>query len=112
MVTIIAVVAICGVVISIVAVYRRRSKCSCACSDLESVKPYTDEREKSPSQQFVSQHIVSQHTVSHREEIVVCSDRPESICEKDPDIILHDQIFLKNGDGYLKKTRNSKDQCV
>lgn len=114
-VTIIAVVGICGVVISIVAVYRRRSKCSCACSDLESVKPYTNEREKSPSQQFVSQHIVSQHTVKgyHCEEIVVRSDRPESICEKNLDNFeLPDQIVLKNGDEYQKKTINSKDECV
>ena len=79
-VSVIAIVAICGAVICVVAVYRRRSKCSCACSDLESVKPSTNEHEKSPSHHFVSQRIVADY---HHETTHVCSNRPESICAQD-----------------------------
>lgn len=107
-VTIIAVVGICGVVISIVAVYRRRSKCSCACSDLESVKPaYTEEHEKSPSQPFT----VTKRNYYHEKETIMYSHR-ESALEILDDFVLPDQIVQKNGDEYLKKTINSKDECV
>lgn len=108
MVTIIAVVAICGVVISIVAVYRRRSKCSCACSDLESVKPAcTEEYEKSPSQPFT----VTKRNYYREKETIYISHR-ESALENLDGFVLPDQIVQKNGDEYLKKTINSKDECV
>ena len=107
-VTIIAVVGICGVVISIVAVYRRRSKCSCACSDLESVKPAcTEEHENSPSQPFT----VTKRNYYHKKETIMYSHR-ESTLENLDDFVLPDQIVQKNGDEYLKKTINSKDECV
>ena len=118
MVCVVAVVAICGAVICIVAVYRRRSKCSCTCSDLESVKP-TNEHEKSPSHHFTSEKEISpsQQFVSHRivadyyQETIVCSNRPESMCAQDlGDFELPDNTIQDEGEKCRKK--NSEDKPV
>ena len=117
-VCVVAVVAICGAVICIVAVYRRRSKCSCTCSDLESVKP-TNEHEKSPSHHFTnekeispSQHIMSQRIVTdYHHETFVCLNRPESMCAPElGDFELPDNTIQDEGEKCRKK--NSEDKHV
>ena len=110
MVSVIAVVAICGAVICVVAVYRRRSKCSCTCSDLESVKPYTNEKEISPSRNFtVTKHIVE----DYHHEMIVHSNRPESMCEYDlGNFELPDNTIQENGDECWKKKMNSRDEPI
>ena len=111
MVSVIAIVAICGAVICVVAVYRRRSKCSCACSDLESVKPSTNEHDKSPSHHFVSQRIVADY--HHETTHVVCSNR-ESICAQDlGDFELPDHNTIQDaGNKCRQKKMNSEDKAV
>ena len=118
-VCVVAVVAICGAVICVVAVYRRRSKCSCTCSDLESVKPSTNEHEKSPSHHFTSEKEISpsQQFVSHRivadyhQETIFCSNRPESMCAQDlGDFELPDNTIQDEGEKCRKK--NSEDKHV
>ena len=113
MVSVIAIVAICGAVICVVAVYRRRSKCSCACSDLESVKPSTNEHEKSPSHHFtMTKHIVEDY--HHETTQFVCSSRPESTCVPDiGDFELPDHNTIQDdGNKCRQKKMNSEDKPV
>ena len=104
-ISVVALVAICIAVV-LVAVFRKKSRCMCSCSDLETVidKPVMtdcDEIGKSFSISKVTKDCI-------RPEVTVCvsSERPDSVVEDVGDFVLEDETpFDDQDDG--RPTRNS-----
>lgn len=123
-ISVVALIAICVAVV-IIVVFRRKSRCTCSCSDFETVKPFSDcddipksfiYNKSNQTTEGIFEMGLGDVSKQRPEDTFekglsdVSTQRPESIVENLGDFVLKDEIPVKDQNGCQK--RNSESSHV